>query len=159
MKKGLLIILALFFFAGAVFGQSADDFNITQNSRGTITITGYRGTVKEVIIPGTIEGIRVTEIGRMAFCEKQLTSVTIPNSVTSIGLEAFKGNQLTSVTIPNSVTSIGDGAFSGNQLTSITLGANKNYANIFLYNFSDFYQSQGRRAGTYTWSGRLWSVR
>ena len=43
---------------------------------------------------------------------KNLTSVTIPDSVTSIGNRAFYNCiSLTSVTIPDSVTSIGDGAF------------------------------------------------
>jgi hypothetical protein len=61
-----------------------------------------------------------TSIGRGAYSNKQITSVTIPSSVTSIGNIAFWGNQLTSVTIPSSVTSIGDNAFYQNQLTSVT---------------------------------------
>ena len=66
----------------------------------------------------------VTAIGKNAFsiC-KNLTNVTIPNSVTSIGNGAFQYcTSLTSITIPNSVTSIGEYAF-GNctGLTSITI--------------------------------------
>lgn len=45
---------------------------------------------------------------------RNLTSVTIPNSVTFIGMNAFENcGSLTSVTIPNSVTSISGGAFEG----------------------------------------------
>jgi hypothetical protein len=69
-------------------------------------------------------------------------------------------NQLSSITIPNSVASIGEGAFKGNQMKSITIGADKDYHVLaFPHNFWDFYQSQGRRAGAYTWSGRIWSVK
>jgi len=84
-------------------------------------ITDYNGTKTSVVIPSQIRGQTVTIIGFSAFSEKQLTSVTIPNSVTSIGGEAFGSNQLTSVVIPNSVTSIERGAFHSNQLTSVVI--------------------------------------
>jgi hypothetical protein len=183
--------------------NSGDDFVIRQNAQGGVTITGYTGTRKQVVIPQTIEGIRVTEIGQMAFYEKglvsvtipnsvtqirdyafsdnQLTGVIIPNSVTSIGVRAFGDNRLTSVTIGNSVTSIGNGAFNYNQLTSITIpnsvtslgseafggsitsitipGNFRASTSSFPNSFSAFYESQSKRAGTYTWSGRVWTVR
>lgn len=55
----------------------------------------------------------ITKIGDAAFSEcRNLTSVTIPNSVTLIERNAFRTcDKLESVTIPNSVTSIGDSAF------------------------------------------------
>ena len=119
----------------------------------------------------------VTEINGTAFRDNQLTSVTIPNSVTEIGAEAFMDNQLTSVTIPNSVTRIWTNAFIGNQITSITIGANVYLGLVriggggwagaggllegraFGNGFCDFYRSQGRRAGVYTWNGTAWSFR
>ena len=68
----------------------------------------------------------VTSIGGSAFqgC-KDLTSITIPDSVTSIGdYYTFYGcSSLTSITIPDSVTSIGMRAFYGcTGLTSVTIG-------------------------------------
>ena len=57
----------------------------------------------------------MTSIGNGVFYNrKNLTSVTIPDSVTSIGKNAFRDcKNLTSVTIPDSVTSIGNNAFEG----------------------------------------------
>jgi hypothetical protein len=43
-------------------------------------------------------------------------------------------------------------------VSTITIPANANYADMFPNNFAEFYQSQGKKAGTYTWSGRLWKV-
>ena len=73
----------------------------------------------DVVIPSTIGGYPVTSIGRFAFSNNQLTSVTIPSSVTTIGRFAFENNQLTSVIIPSSVTSIGDSAFFDNPLNTV----------------------------------------
>ena len=85
-----------------------------------IEITGFTGET-EVIIPPYIENLPVTHIGKKAFKDKQLTSVTIPNTVTHIMEEAFRLNLLTSVTIPNSVTYIGSMAFYQNRLKSVTI--------------------------------------
>lgn len=76
-----------------------------------------------VIIPGSIGGAAVTRIDSLALYNKQLTSVTIPNTVTSIGLLSFAFNQLTTVTIPNSVLTIENSAFTTNQLTTVTLSS------------------------------------
>ncbi|GHV79949.1 hypothetical protein AGMMS49944_17400 [Spirochaetia bacterium] len=119
MKKFVLVVL----FIGlcfSVFGQSESDF-YTEINNGTITITGYKGTNKDVVIPEKINGLPVVAIGYGAFIEKHLTSVVIPNSVITIGGGAFRYNQLTSVIIPNSVITIGGYAFGNNQLTSVII--------------------------------------
>ena len=89
------------------------DFEYSILDDGTVKITDYTGSDSKLVIPGTIDGKKVTSIGGYAFeyCES-LTSVTIPNSVTSIGGWAFKNcTSLIRITIPNGVTSIGSGAF------------------------------------------------
>ena len=118
-------------------------------NNGEVTITDcYTAIQGEWTIPSTIEGYPVTNIGDYAFSScRELTSVTIPDSVTSLGQGAFSscenlvsitiGNgvinigdwafydceSLTSITIPDSVTSIGEHAFSGcESLESITIG-------------------------------------
>ena len=76
---------------------------------GSLEIDGYAGNSPTYIIPGEIDGKKVTKIGGYAFdgCT-ELTSITIPDSVTDIGTGAFYNcTSLKSVTIPTSVTSIG----------------------------------------------------
>ncbi|MDR2922188.1 MAG: leucine-rich repeat domain-containing protein [Treponema sp.] len=132
MKKGVLFALFLNGLLVAAFSQTDADFEYSENG-GKITITGYRGSVKEVKIPERINGLPVTSIGEKTFSGNQLTSVTIPDSVTSIGERAFAGSfsfstyeitymNLTNVTIGNGVTSIGREAFAYcNKLTSVTI--------------------------------------
>ena len=109
-----------------------------------------------VTIPSSVK-----VIGQGAFHTNLLTAITIPNSVTEIGIGAFMNNRLTSITIGSGVTSIGEVTFYENPITSITIGAGVNiHENAFFghhedgigyrNNFVEFYNAQGRLAGTYT---------
>jgi hypothetical protein len=125
---------------------------------GGVEITGYSGTEKNLRIPAKIY-LPVISIGSRAFLYKGLTSMTIPNSVTSIGEWAFFSNKLTSVTIPNSVTSIGNNAFALNELTSVTIPANVSLSNGFSNSLDSYYNTNGKKAGTYTYADYKWSMR
>ena len=130
---------------GSVYG----DFIYTVTEHSTITITGYTGSGGNVIIPSEIDGKPVTVIKDgiyrwidkdnyycvSVFHNKQLTGVTIPNTVTYIGSFVFYNNQLTSVDIPDSVTSIGEEAFGRNRLTSVIIP--NSVTSIEDYTFSD----------------------
>ncbi|MCL1927284.1 MAG: leucine-rich repeat domain-containing protein [Treponema sp.] len=152
-RKCIIGIAFVFLMTFSAYTQQytpETDFTVTQNRDGTsVTITEYTGTSQTVNIPPRIQQLTVTHIGDStynrntetwsgSFAGKNLTSVTIPDSVTSIGNSAFRNNKLTSVTIPDSVTSIGEMVFAENlQLSAITVGTNNpNYCSIdgVLYN-------------------------
>ena len=127
MKKGSIQFLKIIFFLVflvfgqiVLFGQNTDDFEF-KNEHRTLTITGYKGSVKSVIIPEKINGLPVTKIGYQAFAFKQLTSVSIPDSVTYIDTAAFYNNRLTAIALPASLTFIGDIAFSFNRITNVVI--------------------------------------
>ncbi len=64
------------------------DFTTEDNATG-VTITGYTGTKTAIIIPATINGKAVTEIGARAFEKSALTAVEMPDSVTIVNDFAF----------------------------------------------------------------------
>ena len=103
--------------------NSPNDFDILQNAQGTITIRGYTGTRRGVVIPETISGVRVTGIANSAFARKPILSVVIPNTVTSIEIAAFiECTELSSVVLPNGITKIDQKTFEGcRALQSITI--------------------------------------
>jgi TolB-like protein len=130
----------------------------------SVTSIGVSAFANNELTSVTI-GNSVTSIGGGAFANNKLTSVTIGNSVTSIGASAFisgafANNKLTSVTIGNSVTSIGSNAFNDNPLTSVTIPANVSLSNFSFPNgFVDYYDKNGKKAGTYTYDGSRWSYK
>ena len=106
--------------SNAIMPFSKPEFYTIPNDTG-ITIASYLWDGGHVDIPAIINGQPVTIIGESSFFNKNVTSVTIPDSVTKIGDRAFLMNQLTAVTIPNSVTHIGNLAFFDNQLTTVAI--------------------------------------
>lgn len=90
-------------------------FEYKINSNDTVTLNKYTGSETAVVIPQTIEGKTVTEIGSLAFDSMdRITSVNIPDTVTTIGAKAFYGcTSISTITIPETVTSIGTSAFYG----------------------------------------------
>ncbi|MDR2053813.1 MAG: leucine-rich repeat domain-containing protein [Treponema sp.] len=146
--KTTVLFSAVFFLLAAVTWAQTNDFKYDLNAAGDgVVIKKYVGSVPKVVIPGTIEGYPVTEIGAEAFKLLDITEVVIPNSVTAIGNDAFAwctvltrvtlpGKLLTlgdkafehceklgAVNLPNTLTSIGEGAFSGCALAAVTIPA------------------------------------
>jgi len=100
-----------------------------------ITITGYIGLGGKVIIPGTINGLPVMNIGYSAFYGTSPTNIFIPYGVTNIGNGAFAScTSLINVNIPASVTTIGYSAFyQCISLASISIPATVTTINDFDY--------------------------
>jgi hypothetical protein len=165
MKRKIIMVIAIITaIIAPLYAQSENDFEVSQNADNTITITGYKGTVKNVVIPSTLYGLKVTIIGNFAFSNKGLTSVTIPDTVITIkdgenyhgtgvfshnpqltnvilgkglktiGTYAFYKSGLNEIIIPDSVTNIGECSFAGCKLTKVILG--NGFQTIDIHSFS-----------------------
>jgi hypothetical protein len=121
--------------------------------------------ISSVTIPAGI-----TRIESTAFSDNKLTAVTLPSGLISIGDWAFSNNELSAISIPCSVTDIGsDALFLRNNLTTITIGdnvtlepsifprvsKNLNPEEKFYY----FYESSGKKAGTYVYQDGAWDIK
>ena len=110
---------------------------------GGITITKYNGSKTSVQIPNKIDQMPVLKIGKHAFEDTKVKSVTLPSSCTEVDWFAFYGCfALTTVYISKDVTTIGYGAFDACS-KSLTIYCEKNsyaekYAQSFGISYSDF---------------------
>ena len=89
------------------------DIEYEVNSEGGITITKYTGEGgEEIVIPDVIDGKYVTEIGKEAFRESEITGVYIPSTVKTIGTCAFNNSdQLLKAVLEEGIEEIQYGAF------------------------------------------------
>ena len=121
--KKMITAVLLLAAAAALRAQSAEDFGVEQLPDNTLKITGYTGTAKDLVIPGTLYGLKVTVIGERAlgfnyqtYTDPKLTGVVIPDTVTVIEEEAFVPEYgegaLTKVSIGRGCKTIGPRAFS-----------------------------------------------
>jgi hypothetical protein len=117
-------------------------------------------TGQKQAIPSSMDGKTGAVIPKLAFWNKHLDTVVIPEGTTHIGESAFGSNNLTTVTIPASVRFIGSQAFLGNNLGSIMIGEGVQVQpDSFRYQFSDYYRMNNYKAGTYTLKAGQWIYR
>ena len=85
-------IICCLLFACAFAEGDVSLFTWRVKDDGTVCITGWNSTGDTVVIPGTIDGHTVTEIGDGAFRDHTaLKNVTYPSTLLRIGEEAFAG--------------------------------------------------------------------
>ena len=113
---GMLLLSCMFFvpcFSAEPEVLYWGDYGYCIDEGGTVEIYRWYGQSETVVIPGEIEGRKVTKIRYQAFYGRHdVTSIEIPSSVTVIENEAFCGcTSLVNINIPSSVTWILDGAF------------------------------------------------
>ena len=80
----------------------------------SVKVIGYNKELlpEDLVIPETVEGKTVTEIGERAFFKTNIKSVIVPQTVTTIGQSAFSTIlSLTSATILGNITEISNGVF------------------------------------------------
>lgn len=96
-------------------GVTPDGLEYEIDWRDEVEIRGYRGTDTQLVIPETIDGCKVTEIGESAFSNcTELTSIYFPQSITDIWCCSFTNcSGLASICIPSSVTTIYSCTFDG----------------------------------------------
>lgn len=127
------IVLVIIIAVGVLLIPKGD-YKYQVNEDNTITLTKYTGHDKDVIIPDTIRGKKVTTIGELCFCfNTEIESVTIPDTVEVIGLNAFSDTTITKVIGGKNIRELGRGAF----------GACKSLEHITLY---EKVESIGREA-------------
>jgi hypothetical protein len=131
----LLTVIALCWVYAACYHIFLLDYEYEIEDNAAI-ITYYKGSEPYVIIPATLGGTPVKEIGREAFSKNaSIRTVVIPDGVTKIGYNAFSESSLEKVQLPGSVTEIGVGAFADSTLTSVDLP--ENLKEIWNYAFSN----------------------
>ena len=108
----------------AISAYADSSFEYQSNSDGTASITGYTGTDTVISIPSIINGRTVKEICKNAFEFKNLTSVTLPDTVETLQYNSFAWcSNLSNVTLPDSLKTIN--GFTGcTSLTSVILPQN-----------------------------------
>lgn len=124
----------------AMYAHEGMDF-VKALEEGTITVTpehyftydklsgeiyGYAhdapyDDIKELIIPSTVGGNKVTGIRYESFVAMDLNIVVLPDTIKTIGNNAFEANNLSEIHLPHGVEEIGRSAFQINQLTEIIL--------------------------------------
>ncbi len=129
MLKFLILVLNVLFAINVnAYEDNGINYLLNTNNKTAAVTSKTGGYTSDVVIPtsitynGVVYMVATIRKDAFSYC-RNMTSVTIPNSVTSIEMFAFSEcSGLTSISIPNSVTSIGYAAFyKCDNLTAVTI--------------------------------------
>lgn len=99
--------------------HEANGFRYFLNDESEAIISRYTGGESVVVVPESLDGYPVTQIGSYAFSafvvpETLITSINLPETMESIAKNAFDSNEnLTQINIPSKVTTIPFDCFRG----------------------------------------------
>jgi len=116
MKKLLLVLLSALLLTGIALAEegilASGNYEYRPLADGTAEIVGYTGDENRVVVPNTLDGCQVTEIGDKAFYKEWgIDAIILPEGIRRIGDSAFYNCQFYEFTIPDGVTEIGTSAF------------------------------------------------
>ncbi len=114
---------------GIVAHAESYDFTYSNLDDNCVMLTRYHGSDTDVIVPSEIDGHRVAALEKTFSRNKNIKSVTIPESVEAIGVDTFYNcTALESVQIGENVKGLGYYAFGGcTSLKEITLPQSVGY--------------------------------
>lgn len=90
----------------------AEEFAYTVSAHA-VTITGWSGTEKKLVVPAEIDGLPVTVIAAGAFADAPCERVILPDTLRRVEPDAFAGSAVEEVTLFDSLSDITDYAFRG----------------------------------------------
>lgn len=112
-------------------------------------VTGITTEINEVVIPSKITyGGKTYTVGGIAdgafntILGKKITKITLPSTIETIGKRAFRESKLKTITLPSSLTKICDYAFYDcDGLTSITIPSKVSYIGVSAFDDCDYITS------------------
>ncbi len=89
----------------------ANENELTVDASGTLL--SYSGSLLNITLPDTVNGIQLKKIGDSAFANTDITEIVIPRSVTEIGTSAFENCTKLRTVSAFGVTKMGENALYG----------------------------------------------
>lgn len=101
------------------------------------SIVSYKADYDSIVIPPSIDGVDVYDIGLGAFLNKGIRKLELPLTLKTIGFAAFSTNSIDTLTIPDNVEYIGDIAFQDSRLKYLILSQNIKHIGVNAFSGND----------------------